>query len=302
MVTFKLEIKGSIKLGKLSPYLYIAPALIFSAVFLYYSIGFTIYTSFHEWNGLTMDQKFVGIRNYVDLFTDDRLFSALWHNLIFMACVIFVQIFGGLLLAVLLKAKLTGHGFFKSLLFFPNILAPIVVAAVFRIMLDPNMGSINKFFVAVNLDVLAVPWLGDPFFALLSIIIVNIFSFLGFAVVLYASGLLAIPEEMYESAKIDGSGFWNTFFKITFPMSHGTTTTMLVLGITGGLKAFDVISLLTGGGPGYSTEVLNTYLYKRLFNDFNGGLSAATGVFILTISVAMSIIQIKIYDRSQRDI
>ncbi len=288
-----------ISLKKLEPYLYILPAMIVSGLFLYYSIGFVIYISFHDWDGLSFNMPFVGLENYKYLFTDFRMYKALFNNLLYMFFVVGSQVVLGLFIAVLLKAKLVGHTLFKSLFFFPTILAPILIGGVFNIMMDPNMGAINRFLKYVGLGSFAIPWLADPRYALMSIILVSIFNWMGFAMVLYIAGLLAIPDDIYEAAKIDGSGFWNTLFKITIPMVRGTTATMIVIGIVGSLKVFDIVVILTNGGPGYSTEVMSTYLFKRFFNDFNGGLASATGVLILVLALVMSIIQLKIYEKSK---
>lgn len=283
------------------PYLYILPIILVSGLFLYYSIGFTFYASLHEWNGIDESMKFIGLHNFIEMFSDPNLYGALSHNLLYFAGLLTIQTVLGLLMAVLLRAKLFGHTFFKALYFLPSIMAAIIVAGIFRILMDTNMGSINKILTAVGLDFFAISWLGDPRFALMSIIIVAAFQWTGFSMVLYYAGLLAIPDEIYESAKIDGAGFWTTMLKITFPMVAGTTTTNLILGITGSLKTFDIVVLMTNGGPGRTTEFLNTLLYKEHMNYFKGGYASAIGVFILILALTLSIGQIKVYERSQKD-
>ncbi len=282
--------------------MYIAPLVICSGIFLYYSIGFTIHTSFQEWNGIDSVMNFVGLQNYRDLFTDRVLYISLWNNLIFLFCTVGLQAGLGLLIAILLRSKPLLVNLFKSVFFMPVVMAPVIIAAIFRIIMDFNVGSLNTMLRFLKLDFLAVAWLGDPRFALLSIIIVNIFEWMGFSMLIYYSGLLAIPNDIYESAKIDGSGFWNTLFKITIPMLKGTTSTLFVLGIVGSLKTFDIVVMLTGGGPGRSTEFLTTFLYKRSIEEFNGGSAAAIGVVILALALLMSIIQIRYYEKTQKEI
>lgn len=283
---------------KITPYLYILPVILISGVILYYSIGFTVFTSFQDWNGLSNDMEFTGLENYKDVLADETFYVSLRNTLIFMVVTVFVQAAIGLLLAVLLRAKLKGNTFFKALFFMPVVMAPIILAAIFRIILDTNVGTLNELLRAINLDFLAVSWLGDPKFALISIIGVNIFQWMGFSMLLYYSSLGSIPDEVYEAAKMDGAGFWRTLFKITIPMLKGTTTTLIVLGIVGSLKTFDIVVLLTGGGPGISTEFLATYLYSRLFEQFNGGMASAIGVIILIIAIILSIAQIKLHQKS----
>jgi raffinose/stachyose/melibiose transport system permease protein len=246
--------------------------------------------------------KFVGFQNYIDLFTDRVLYISLLNNLMFLICTVGIQAGLGLLIAILLRSKPLFVNLFKSVFFMPVVMAPVIIAAIFRIIMDFNVGSLNTMLRFLKLDFLAVAWLGDPRFALLSIIIVNIFEWMGFSMLIYYSGLLAIPNEIYESAKIDGSGFWNTLFRITIPMLKGTTSTLFVLGIVGSLKTFDIVVMLTGGGPGRSTEFLTTFLYKRSIEEFNGGSAAAIGVVILAVALFMSLIQIRYYEKTQKEI
>lgn len=274
--------------------------MLVSGLFLYYSIGFLIYGSFQDWNGISWKMEFIGLQNYKDMMADDIFWGSLGHNLLYFVVLLTIQTVVGLLMAVLLKAKLHGHTFFKALFFLPSILASVIIAGIFRIMMDTNMGIINQTLNVLGLNFLAVSWLGDPKFALLSIIIVAAYEWTGFSMVLYYAGLMSIPGEMYESAKIDGAGFWTTMIKITFPLLSGTTTTNLVFGITGCLKTFDIVNLLTNGGPGNSTQFLNTWLYSNYMNYFKGGYASAIGVFILILSLLISAGQIKIYERSQK--
>lgn len=285
-----------------APYFYIAPLLICSGIFLYYSIGFTIHTSFQEWNGIDPVMKFIGFQNFIDLFTDRVLYIALLNNLLFLIATVGIQAGLGLLIAILLRSKPLFCNLFKSVFFMPVVMAPVIVAAIFRIIMDFNVGSLNLLLRFFKLDFLAVAWLGDPRFALLSIIIVNIFEWMGFSMLIYYSGLLAIPNEIYESAKIDGAGFWTTLSRITIPMLKGTTSTLVVLGIVGSLKTFDIVVMLTGGGPGRSTEFLTTFLYKRSIEEFNGGSAAAIGVVILALALLMSVFQIRYYEKAQKDV
>lgn len=280
--------------------LFILPILIISGILLYYSIGYTIYVSFFKWNGISKDMTFIGLENYRRLFSDKVLYISLRNNLIFMIATVGIQAFLGLLIAVLLRANLKGSTIFRSIFFIPVIMAPIVISAIFRIILDPNFGSLNVLLRKFHLDFLAVSWLGDPKFSLMSIIIVNIFEWMGFSMLLYYAGLLSIPDEIYESARIDGSGFWNTLFKITFPMVSGTTSTLIVLGIVGALKTFDIVVSLTGGGPGRSTEFMSTFLYKRSIEEFNAGSASAIGVVILVIALVLGVTQIKLYNRANK--
>jgi raffinose/stachyose/melibiose transport system permease protein len=171
-------------------------------------------------------------------------------------------------------------------------MAPAIIAAIFRIILNPTLGELNNFFRSLHLDFFAVAWLGDPRFALLSIIVVNIFQWMGFSMITYYASLMALPEDVYEASVVDGAGFWRTLFLITIPMLRPTTNILIILGIVGSLKTFDIVMLLTKGGPGRSTVFLNTYLYENALNNFKGGYAASIGVMILIIALLMSFLQI----------
>lgn len=275
-------------------YLYILPLLILSSVLVYYCIINTVVVSFTDWDGMSDTWNFVALKNFKKLLTDKVFGVAVWNNILFFFGTVFVQAFLGFILAVLLKKRLPGSNVFKAIYFMPIAMATSIITAIFKIIMDPTNGTLNQFLRAIHLDGLAMSWLGDPKVALFSVIIVNIFQWMGFSMITYYAGLMSLPDDVYEAAKIDGAGFWRTTFSVTLPMLRGTTSVLIVLGIVGSLKTFDLVKLLTGGGPGRSTTVLNTYLYEKAFNDFNAGGAASIGVAILVIAMLMAFLQIKL--------
>ncbi len=279
---------------RIAPYLFVLPILVISGCFIYYCIGFSVFASFTDWDGISAEMNFIGVKNFVDLFQDATFWTATRNNLVFLVATVTVQAGVGLLLAVILKEKLPGSNFFKAAFFLPIAMTPVIIAAIFRILLDANFGSLNRTLNDLGLGFLAHPWLADPQWALVSVIVVNIFQWTGFSMVIYYSGLMSIPDDLYEAAKLDGANFWQTLFSVTIPSLRPTTNVLIILGIVGSLKTFDIVMLLTGGGPGRSTEFLNTFLYKTGFEQFNGGYSAAIGVMILVLAGALSVVQMKI--------
>lgn len=275
-------------------YLYILPLIIFSTLLLYYCIFFTFYSSFTDWNGITSEMNFVGLKNYIKLFQDPYFYISLKNNLIFFVFTVFIQAALGLFIASLLKYKLPLHNIYKAIFFLPIAMATAIITAIFRIILDPNMGALNTMLRSAGLDFLAQAWLGDKRFALMSIISVNIFQWMGFSMIFYYAGLMSIPNDVYESAKLDGAGFWKTLFSITIPMLKGTSSVLIILGIVGSLKTFDIVKLLTNSGPGRATLFLNTYLYEKAFTNFDAGSAASIGVCILVLAISMSVIQLKL--------
>ena len=285
------------KLGKKNDwaaYLYILPLLLLSFVLVYYCIINTVMVSFTDWDGMSGTYNIIGFRNYAKMLTDQVFWKSVTNNIIFFIGTVFIQAGLGFLLAVLLKMKLPGSNLFKAVYFMPIAMATSIITAVFKIIMDPTNGALNQFLRAIHLDGLAMSWLGDPKIALFSVIVVNIFQWMGFSMITYYAGLMSLPEDVYEAAKIDGAGFWRTLVSVTFPMVKGTTNVLIVLGIVGSLKTFDLVKLLTAGGPGRTTTVMNTYLYEKAFNDFNAGGAASIGVAILVIAMIMSFLQIKL--------
>lgn len=189
--------------------------------------------------------------------------------------------------------------FFKGLFFLPVIMAPVVLTTIFRLILDTNIGALNNLLRSIGLNKLAVSWLGDPKYALFSIICVNIYNWMGFSMMTYYAGLMSVDGQVYESAKLDGAGFLKTLFFITIPMLKGTTASLLLLGIIGSLKTFDIVFLLTGGGPGRSTEFLTTFLYRKAFDEYNSGQAASIGMIVLIIALVLSVIQNHSYEKSR---
>ena len=283
------------KTGKKSwiAYLYILPMIVLSFVLVYYCIIDTVVVSFTDWDGMTDVFHFVALKNYIKMFKDHVFWTSVVNNLIFFVGTVFIQALLGFVLAVLLKKKPPGSNVFKAIYFMPIAMATSIITAIFRIIMDPTNGALNQFLRAIHLNGFAVNWLGDPKIALVSVIIVNIFQWMGFSMITYYAGLMSLPDDVYEAAKIDGAGFWRTTFSVTLPMLKGTTNVLIILGIVGSLKTFDIVKLLTGGGPGRSTTVMNTYLYEKAFKDFNAGGAASIGVAILIIAMVMSFLQVK---------
>ena len=283
------------KTGKKSwiAYLYILPMIVLSFVLVYYCIIDTVVVSFTDWDGMTDVFHFVALKNYIKMFKDHVFWTSVVNNLIFFVGTVFIQALLGFVLAVLLKKKLPGSNVFKAIYFMPIAMATSIITAIFRIIMDPTNGALNQFLRAIHLNGFAVNWLGDPKIALVSVIIVNIFQWMGFSMITYYAGLMSLPDDVYEAAKIDGAGFCRTTFSVTLPMLKGTTNVLIILGIVGSLKTFDIVKLLTGGGPGRSTTVMNTYLYEKAFKDFNAGGAASIGVAILIIAMVMSFLQVK---------
>lgn len=282
-------------------YLFLTPIFLLMGIFVFYCIFFVGKVSFYKWDGVDPAMmQFRGFRNYVLLFTDPVFYTAIKNVLIFMVFTISIQLVFGLIVAVLLRPKLMGHSIYKSLFYIPTALSTTVIARIFINVYEPNFGMLNTFFRGIGLPSFALNWLGEPNIAIYAIIAANIFQWMGAQMVFYIAGLTAISEEIYEAAQIDGAGFWTTLFKVIFPLLMPTHTTVIVLGMIGAVKTFDIVWLLTQGGPGTATQFMATLLYKTAVTEFKAGYGATIAVIMIFLCIGLSSIQNKIYQTSRR--
>jgi raffinose/stachyose/melibiose transport system permease protein len=281
---------------RIQPYLFVLPVTLLAGVLIYYAIGFTAWASFTDWNGLT-EMNFIGFGNYVELYHDPLFWTALRNTLVFLVATIAIQAALGLLIAVIAKERLRGSSFFKAIFFLPIAMAPAIIATVFKYMLEANYGSINETLRALGVidQGTVIQWLGADL-GVWSIVFINVFQWMGFSMMIYYAALMSIPEELYEAAEIDGAGWWRRLRSITIPSLRGTTSVLIILGIVGALKTFDIVWLTTGGGPGGSTHFLSTLLYEERSNR-EAGYSSAIGMVILVIAFGLAMVQIKLANR-----
>lgn len=284
--------------GRFAPYLYVLPVLVLSGLLIYYSIGYTAWASLTDWNGLRR-MNFIGLDNYVNLFHDRTFWTALRNNLLFLVVTVGVQAVLGLLVAVISKERLPGSNIFKAVFFLPISMAPAIIATVFKYMLEANYGSLNTTLRTLGIigPDTVIQWLGADL-GVWSIIVINIFQWMGFSMMIYFAGLMAIPEDLYEAASLDGAGWWRQLFSVTIPSLRGTTNLLIVLGIVGSLKTFDIVWLTTGGGPGVSTQFLSTFLYTER-STRQAGYASAIGMVILVIAFVLAMAQVKIANREK---
>lgn len=281
---------------RIQPYLFVLPVTVLAGVLIYYSIGFAAWASLTDWNGLT-EMNFIGLDNYVELYHDPLFWTALRNTFVFLVATIAIQAGLGLLVAVISKERLVGSNFFKAIFFLPIAMAPAIIATVFKYMLEANYGSINEVLRAMGIidQSTVIQWLGADL-GVWSIIMINVFQWMGFSMMIYYAALMSIPEELYEAAEIDGAGWWRRLRSISIPSLRGTTSVLIILGIVGSLKTFDIVWLTTGGGPGGSTHFLSTLLYEERSNR-EAGYSSAIGMVILVLAFLLAMAQIRLANR-----
>ena len=265
-----------------------APGLITYIIIFIIPTFASFYFSMTIWN--LKEARFVGLENFITFFSMTNTRTALINTAIFALVTCSVKIILGLLLAQYICNGIKSGNYLKIVIFFPYLLGNVVVALAFRAILEPA-GTVNQFLQLSGLD--AVRWLTDKRFALMTCIVADIWKGIGTVTIILIAGICAIPKSYYEAAAIDGASPWRAFRKITLPLLIPSFNTVLTLCLIGGLRSYDLVQALTGGGPGYSSEVLGTVIYK-LFARGSYGLATAGNV-ILFIIVAFIVFPINSY-------
>src|SRR5256712_3561431 len=284
---------------KLTPLLLIAPSVILIAVFVYGFIGATVRTSLVRWNNALPDYTFVGLHNYQRLFQLDRFQADLVDTLHFTAIFLAGCIVLGLGAAVLLDQRLRGTLFFQNVYMYPLALSFVVTGTVWRWILNPNSG-VNVILGNLHLDFLKSGWLTDTNTALNSLGIAAVWQMSGFCMAMFLAGLRGIPEELREAARVDGANEWQLFWRITFPLLRPIT---LSAGIILGhicLKIFDLVYVMTFGGPGYATDMPSLYMWVAVFRQNLYGRGAAIAM-VLLIMVALLIVPYLVWSLRSED-
>lgn len=246
--------------------------------------------AFTNWDGLSQTYDFIGIQNFVRIFTTDSSLDALRMTLVFALAVTVLQNLFGLLLALGVNSGLKSQNFLRVLFFAPVVITPVVVSYLWKFLLTPD-GAVNTVLAAIGLGDIAPSWLGDPFWAATSVVMMIVWQHAGFSMVIYLDGLQSIPPELNEAAAVDGAGAWRRFWSVTWPLLAPATAINLMLTIIGGLKMFTEVFVLTGGGPGGSTETLSTLLYKSAFQFSEFGYGIALALVLAVVVVIFSVAQ-----------
>jgi len=267
------------------PWWFALPAmLLFAFIVLIPSVR-GVYFAFTDWDGLDPNFSLVGLGNFADMLDDPHAEQAIWHTLLIAVAITVIQNGFGLLLALGVNTIIKSRNVLRVFLFAPAVITPIVTAYLWRNLLGPD-GAVNSLLDAVGLTSWQQDWLGDPELALWSIVGVIVWQFGGYSMVIFLAGLQSVPNEIYEAAEMDGARGIRRFWSVIRPLLAPAFTINLMLSIIGGIKLFDQVYALTGGGPGHATDTLSTLIYKDAFTLGEFGYSIALAV-VLTIIVAV---------------
>lgn len=274
-------------------YLFTGPGLLVFLAFIIYPIVYSLWLSFHQWNGYTRDWgPFVGWLNYIELAQDEIFWRSVVNTGIFVLARTPFEVGIGFVLALLLNRELRGRSALRTLLFTPVVMSLIVVTLIFQRIYETNTGMLNTMLRGLGLNWLALPWLADPSTALGAVIAVSIWKNVGFSLVILLAGLQGISSEVVDAGKVDGCDERQLAWHIITPLMRPVIAMTALLSIIAGLKVFDLVFILTRGGPVYSTEVLATLLYRQAFELNDMGLAAAVAVVMVLLVMGAAGLQV----------
>lgn len=255
----------------------------------------SFYFAFTRWS--LQDVEFTGWENFVTFFSEPQLRTGFINTFVYGFVTSGAKVVLGLALAVLLTSQLIGRGYLRSVVFFPVLVSAIGVGITFKVLMDPFDGLINESLSALGIT--GPAWLTDPQWALMSVALIDVWKGVGIATLIYIAGLAAIPQEYYEAAKVDGAGGWKAFRSITLPLVRPATATVILLSLIGGLRSFDLIWATTRGGPGFTSDVIASVIYKQYQAGFYGLSTAGNVVLFAVVAAVMVPVSLALRRREQ---
>jgi multiple sugar transport system permease protein len=274
--------------------LFILPSLIPLVLFVLGPMAASVGISLLKWD-LLRPPKFVGLNNFTALLNDPNFKAAISHTLVFIVGYLPLVYFGGLGLALLLNRKLRGSSFFRAAYFLPVVTSWVVVALVWRWLLNPSGGIVNSALAAIGIQ--GPGWWTDPAWAMPSVILASAWKDLGFVMVILLAGLQAIPDDYYEAAQVDGAGRWQRFRRITLPLLSSSTFFVLVISLINSFQVFDQVWVMTGGGPAGASSVVVEQVVRNAFKYNQMGYASAMSWVLFIVILVITIIQFRLQRR-----
>jgi raffinose/stachyose/melibiose transport system permease protein len=279
--------------------LFILPALAVYICMVILPIFMSVFYSTQEWDGIGK-AEFTGIQNYIDLAADStgNFHKAVGNSILLAVASVFIQLPIAFIIARVLAGGVKGEGFFRSVYFIPVIISTVVIGQMWRKIYNPQFGLLNNILENMGLDSLKQEWLGNTETALSAVFIPLLWQYIGYHMLLFYAAIKSVPVDILDAAKIDGVGFWKETLYIIIPMVSYVIEICVILAIIGSLKTFDLIYILTNGGPLHSTEVPSTMMFNSIFHRMSYGYGSAMAVFIVIECLIITIIMKKIFRKS----
>lgn len=271
------------------PVLFLAPVFLIYTIFLFLPMLQTSYYSLTQWNGVS-EKVFIGLGNYKELMKNNDYWITFFNTLKLTVVSLIVQISFGLLLAYLLYTRTRGMKIFRTVFFLPVVIAPVAIGLMFSLFYNSEIGIFNKILSAAGLDMLQTNWLSNPKTLLYAVMAPQVWQYIGLYVTIFLGALQSIPEDLIESAQIDGAGEVKTFFHVVLPQLSVFLNICMILCVTGSLKAFDHSYIMTNGGPGVRSAYLGVFMYKTAFGNSDFGMGSAITITIILVSLSITLI------------
>lgn len=274
----------------LTAVLFTVPALVLFAAFVLLPILFALYTSLFTWGGFGWPSEFSGLDNFSKLLDDPVFLGDLWRGLALIAFGIVFQLPFALAMAVLLNQRLRGRAVYRMLFFAPYVLSEVITGVLFSMIFAPGDGLADKILSTIGLESLGGRWFADQSTVLPTLFIVMTWKYFGFHMMLYLAGLQGIPPELHEAAKIDGAGAWQRFRHITLPLLGPTLRISVFLSVIGAIQLFDLVWVISAGGPDHSSETLAITMFQYGFKRYQVGYASAISVAMFLISLVFALV------------
>lgn len=285
--------------SKLFPYLMCLPAFIIFTCFVLIPFIESIWISLYQWNGMGK-MTHIGFKNYWYVVRDNVFWQAMGHTFIYAIVVTVAKNILGLILGMLIMKEFHGRTILRVTLFLPVTFSAVVIGVLWTWIYNPTFGLLNSLLKAIGAESLIHGWLSDPKVALYSICVVDIWKWAGFHMMLYLSGLQAIPQSYYDAAKIDGAGVWKRFHYVTIPQLNSTIVINVLMSITGAFVSnYDIVNVMTDGGPFHSTEVALTYIIRQAFELNAFGKACAMSIVLFLFVLVFGFFQVKSMSRDE---
>jgi multiple sugar transport system permease protein len=266
---------------------FMTPAALLLLVTLAYPIGYTVYISFAEINlGTFRPQGWVGWNNYLNVLEDDRFRTAIVVTAKYLVFALPLQLVLGFAIAILINVEWAGRGMIRAAFLIPLAIAPVIAGGVWRMLLDPLWGIVNYTIGMVGVS--PIDWLGDPFWAMVTVIFIDTWRWTPFVVLIASAALLSLPRELYEAAELDGASRWAMLWQITLPLLMPVIAATFVVRWLGAVKMFDIALASTNGGPGRATSLINMYIYEEAFRGLRFAESSAASMIILFVTMLLT--------------